>query len=899
MRLKFSDSLEHQSAAIQAVVDLFEGQPLNQTSSFDFESNTSQGMPLSEVGFCNSLMLEDKHIEQNVKKIQLSNNINEAFVPSHDYSIEMETGTGKTYVYLRTIFELSQKYGFKKFIVVVPSIAIREGVIKNIQVMKDHLNTLYDNEPFNYFVYGSQRLDRLRSFATSNTIQIMIINIQSFIKNDIKTDAPNFDKKANVIHKPNDSTCGDKPIKFIQDCQPIVIIDEPQSVDNTLKGREAITSLNPLVTLRYSATHKNPYNLLYKLDPITAYNDDLVKKIEVLSFVSEFNQFAEVKLLKLESKRTIKAYLEIFANQKNEVKRKKLWVKVGDDLFDKSNKVEAYQHGYKIISIDCSPNREYLEFNSGHKITFISAQNVNKDKIMQRQVRETIEQHLIKERALQKEDSKIKVLSLFFIDKVSNYRLYGEDNSASLGKIGKWFEEAFIELTSDKYSKFKVDNINKIHNGYFSQDSKKQIRDSRGNTKDDEDVYSLIMKDKERLLDINEPLRFIFSHSALKEGWDNPNVFQICTLNETSSYEKRRQVIGRGLRLAVNNEGERIHDKEINRLTVISNESYEQFAKNLQIEYEQEGIQFNASNIKNARDRVNVNYYESTQKSEAFKKLWDKIKYKTKYRVNLNTQQLIKDAVSLIKKINTIKPPKILMHKSALSMNSNGIKTEPLNVEKDVKELTVSRLPNILSQLQEKTKLTKDTIIKILIESGRVNEFKVNPDEFIRLVSKEISQALEEQLIKGLEYIKLNDHCWEAHKLKDHIKLESGLNQLKPYEVKNKEKSLFSYIEWDSNIERDFAGSLDNRDSVKLFIKLPRWFIINTPFGTYNPDWAFVNEKEERLCFFVAETKGSIETKDLRKREADNIECGKKHFKALDVVYDVCTDLNQCLKKYD
>ena len=400
-------------------------------------------------------------------------------------------------------------------------------------------------------------------------------------------------KKLNVINRENDRMSGRRPIEFIQAANPIVIIDEPRSVDNTEKSRRAIGNLNPMVTLRYSATHRNPYNLLYKLDPIRAYDLRLVKRIEVASVRSDdsFND-AYVKLLKTDNKNGIKAQLEFHEQGASGPKAVKRWVKQGNDLYVLSKERDAYRNGYIVQNIDCTPGSEYVEFNQGRLLELGQEVGGLGDDIMKAQVFETVEQHLKKERALKGKG--IKVLSLFFIDRVANYRIYNEDGTTSLGKIGQWFEEAYRELTAKPIYKGLIPfDVAEVHNGYFSQDKQGHAKDTRGNTADDDDTYSLIMRDKERLLDPSVALRFIFSHSALREGWDNPNVFQICTLNETQSAEKKRQEIGRGLRLPVNETGERVHDETVNRLTVIANESYEEFARSLQTEFEEDfGIQF-------------------------------------------------------------------------------------------------------------------------------------------------------------------------------------------------------------------------------------------------------------------------------------------------------------------
>ena len=991
MKFKFDPALDYQNDAIQAVTGVFDGQPLVQ-SNFEISESERTGLLLTELGVANRLTLDTPQLLSNVQKIQTANDIETVDVlQGRDFSVEMETGTGKTYVYLRSIFELSKKYGFKKFIIVVPSVAIREGVLKSIEMTKDHLLTLYDNEPFEYFVYDSKKLGRVRQFVNSNQIQIMVINIQSFSKDvadrEISEMTAQELKKLNVINRENDRMSGHKPIEFIQSANPIVIIDEPQSVDNTPKAKHAIANLNPVATLRFSATHRNLYNLLYRLDPINAYDLRLVKRIEVASIRSEdsFND-AYVKLLKTDNENGIKAQVEIHKENKGVVKPTKIWVKRGDDLFAKSGERESYSQGYFVQTIDCTPDAEFIEFNNGNFLRLGNEIGGMGDEIMQAQVKETVEQHLKKELTLHGKG--IKVLSLFFIDKVANYRIYNVDGTIALGKIGQWFEDAYKELTAkDRYKKFAPEelgcDIAKIHNGYFSQDRTGQWKDtSKRGSKDDDDTYHLIMRHKERLLDPDEPLRFIFSHSALREGWDNPNVFQICTLNETASIEKKRQEIGRGLRLPVNKLGERVHDKSVNRLTVVANESYEDFAKSLQNEFEEDlGIQFGridkicfAKIVRNqngteaaigqdvsktiwnnlleagyinqagqVQDRfdpdnllfkleIDVQFEDITpaiideikryifrnrlvnarerktlilnkhlqldpdgaqeQISRDFMELWEKIKQRTRYRVAFDTNELIERAAWRIKQLDEIKQPQMTMTRVGVDFEVAGIGTDNKLEEKNLEINRITILPDLLAYLQKETELTRRTLVEILKKSGRLAEFEINPQQFLALTAKEISKALHDLMLDGIQYEKIANHYWEMRRIAQDA--EDGivryLNNL--YEVKNQEKTLFDSIEIDSEIERQFAKDLDNNENVRLFVKLPGWFKIDTPIGSYNPDWAYVTEREEKL-YFVRETKSTKDSENLRLVENQKIICGESHFKTIGVNYAVVTKLSK------
>ena len=596
MKLKFDPGLDYQIDAVHGIADLFEGQPIGQTS-FEISDTMPDGMTLTAYGVGNNLILTDEQLLANTHAIQERNDIEKLMsLQGRDFSIEMETGTGKTYVYLRSIFELNKRYGFKKFIIVVPSVAIREGVLKSIEIMRDHFSALYDNVPFGHFVYDSKHLGAVRQFADSNHVQIMVINIQAFQRDVPDEDLDIIDdaalQQSNVIYRDNDRM-GGRPIEFVQSTNSIVIIDEPQSIDTTPRARRAISQLKPAATLRYSATHRNPYNLLYKLGPIEAYDMRLVKRIEVASIRAD-NDFSDayVNLLKTDNTNGIKAQLEIHKVRPTGPTSAKVWVRQGDDLFKLSGEHFTYRQGFVVHNIDTTPGFEMIEFNQGLCLEVGQEIGGMEQDVMKAMVRETVEQHLRKERALKGRG--IKVLSLFFIDKVANYRIYNGDGTTSLGKIGQWFEDAYRELAAKPMFKGMVPfDVEQLHNGYFSQDRKGQARDTRGNTLADEDTYALIMRDKERLLNPNEPLRFIFSHTALREGWDNPNVFQICTLREVGSELARRQQIGRGLRLPVNQDGDRVHDEHLNRLTVIASEGYEDFAAALQTEYEQDfGMKF-------------------------------------------------------------------------------------------------------------------------------------------------------------------------------------------------------------------------------------------------------------------------------------------------------------------
>ena len=607
MKLKFDANLEYQEQAVSSVVNLFKGQTPKKSNFTVAFHDMQVDMFSSNNGIGNKLELIEEEILENLHEVQLRNGLPESKAlrkGDYDFDIEMETGTGKTYVYLRTIFELNKAYGFTKFIIVVPSIAIKEGVAKTIEITREHFGMLYNHVPYDAFVYDSSNLEQVRSFATSDSIQIMVINIDAFRKSFVE---PKKENKSNIIHRPTEILNWSKPIVLILETRPIVIIDEPQSVDTTPMSKVAIAGLNPLCTLRYSATHVDKHNLIYKLDAVDAFDMELVKQIEVVSFESlNYHNADYMRLVSVDNTKTpITAKIELDCEQKGKVKRKTVTVKKGDELSDKKLGNRTIYEPYKIDEIYCEKGKEFVAFAANDRVLHIGQVfgDVDDDALKEQQIRKTIEEHLDKELVLNKQG--IKVLSLFFIDKVKNYRYYDTEGKRHAGKYAKMFERQYQELVNlPKYhtlfENIQDVSVEKVHDGYFSVDKKvktkngeKAFTDTSGSTAADDDTYSLIMRDKEKLLSLDNELRFIFSHSALREGWDNPNVFQICTLNESRSEVKKRQEIGRGLRLCVNQKGERQHGFSINTLTVMANESYEDFAEKLQKEYEdEEGIRF-------------------------------------------------------------------------------------------------------------------------------------------------------------------------------------------------------------------------------------------------------------------------------------------------------------------
>ncbi|MEZ6881723.1 type III restriction-modification system endonuclease [Enterobacter cloacae complex sp. P31C] len=1009
MKIQFDANLDYQRQAIESVTGVFAGQEVCQTNftvaplqSWE-EGSLFYGTQEDSLGIGNRLRLLDEDIHANIRTIQLKNGL----APSETFdskdgihlTVEMETGTGKTYVYLRTVFEMNRLYGFTKFIIVVPSIAIKEGVQKSLEITATHFKELYENVAFDYFTYDSSKLSDVRNFATSPDIQIMVINIDAFRKSF--TD-PEQENKANIIHRAHDRMTGAKPIEFIQQTNPIVIVDEPQSVDTTDKSKEAIASLNPMCTLRYSATHVEKHHMLYKLDSVDAYEQKLVKQIEVAGIeVKDGHNKAYIKLVSVNNKKSpISAKIEIDARLKNgSIKRKEVTVTSGADLLDArySGGRDVYD-GYIIDDIYCEQGNEYINFTSKPDILKLGQAlgEVDPDEFKRLQIRKTIEEHLDKEMRLRPQG--IKVLSLFFIDKVANYRAYDEDGNPQKGKFALIFEEEYDRaIRKPKYSQlFEGADLDTaaqgVHNGYFAIDKKKDssgkemLKESKigkdgkaANSESDGSAYNTIMKDKEWLLSFDCKLKFIFSHSALKEGWDNPNVFQICTLNETSSVIKKRQEIGRGLRICVNQNGERVHGFAVNTLTVMANESYEQFAEQLQKEIEnEEGIKFGVVekhlfanivvpvddhnheylgseaskqlwehlqseghidgkgkvqdslkaslkngtlelpeafqphtaqivsvlkkvsgnlNIKNRDDKAKVSLNKAVYLSPEFQALWDRIKYKTTFRVNFDTRALIEKCAEEIKINLQVGKARFTYRKAKTEIDRGGVHTEKTVEATSVYESRSYDLPDLITYLQNETNLTRRTIVSIINKSGRLESFKNNPQKFIEQAGNIIKSQMRLFIVDGIKYHKIGDDQFYAQELFQQNEL---FGYLKDNMVKA-EKSVFDYVVYDSDIELEFASAFERNEDIKLYAKLPGWFKIDTPLGGYNPDWAVLIEKDgKEKLYFVVETKSTLFSVERRPEENAKIKCGYAHFEALgdEVKFTVSNSMDEFSSRY-
>ena len=835
----------------------------------------------------------DPVLLDNLHAVQARNHLDQtdSGTIGRHFTIEMETGTGKTYVYLRTLFELHKQYGFTKFVIVVPSVAIREGTLASIKLMSEHFEALYATT-LDAQVYDSRNLNRIRQFATASTLQILILNIDAFRK-DLDVTAGTAPSNANVINRVDDRMSGRRPIEFIQSCRPIVVIDEPQNMEST-KAAAAIDRLHPLCTLRYSATHKKLYNPVYRLGPVEAHQAGLVKSIEVASVVEEENLNAAFVELIATDQAKMRARLRINTARGVAARQKLVWVKQHDDLHRLSQGRQEYADSYVVTDISFRSGDEYVEFNSGSVVDMDSPSGAFRDEVRRQQIRTTIEQHLDRERAFARRGENIKVLSLVFLDRVANYRVYGDDE-VSLGRFARWFEHDYAELSAKpKYRDLNLPSAGDVHDGYFSKDSKGKLKNTRGESAADRDTYDLIMRDKERLLSSDEPVRFIFTHSALREGWDNPNVFQICTLNESRSRDRKRQEIGRGLRLPVNQEGERVHESQINRLTVIANEAYEDFALALQTEYEEDtGRTLGEDDIpiRNVRDKRAVRFHKAVTLNPDFKRLWDGISKHTTYRVKVDNDRLIQDVCEKLSALAPIAPPQIAIRMARIDHNLTGIDTSEIRTRQEVDTDGLTFIPDFFLEVQNETELDRQTITAMILGSGRSSDLKTNPQALLRVLSQTIKECIREQVLTGIEYEQIRDSQWEMHRLEpeDEDSLKRYVHRL--YEVQNQDKTPYDHVEYESSFEYKFAKALDDNEDVRFYIKLPSWFTVSTPVGPYNPDWAIMFNSDTKLYlvheYVINETKSSHDPSDRRERENTKIEFAKKHFDEINVPYYV------------
>lgn len=1008
MKLQFKHQ-KFQADAAKAVCDVFTGQPY-MTSSYMIDKGASQaekqgqGTILEFTGFNNQKLipeLSDSIILENINKIQRAGQIepSKKLEGRYNLTIEMETGVGKTYTYIKTMYELNKRYGWSKFIIVVPSVAIREGVYKSFQITQDHFAEEYGRK-IRYFIYNSALLPEIDQFASDSAMNVMIINSQAFNAKG---------KDARRIYMELDSFRSRRPIDVIAKTNPIVIIDEPQSVEGK-QTKERLKEFNPLLTLRYSATHKKDsmYNMIYRLDAMEAYNKKLVKKIAVKGITITGSTATEgyvyLEGIHLSKDKDPTASLEFDVKGKNGIRKVTRKVSEGYNLFDQSGELDEYKEGYTISAIDGWDN----------SVTFLNGKTLkagdvigelSEEHLRRIQIRETILSHFEKERQLYYKG--IKVLSLFFIDEVAKYKQYDEQGNQYNGIYADMFEEEYnairsnmqLELGDDEYIHYlDTMNANNTHSGYFSIDKnkksgKEKFVDSkleRGTTESsDSEAYDLIMKNKERLLDRKEPVRFIFSHSALREGWDNPNVFQICTLKQSGSDVRKRQEVGRGLRLSVNQSGERmdagllgeeVHN--VNILTVIASESYDSFARGLQSEiaeavsdrptmitvelfkgkviqdaegaeqvideniaqaiYEnlilngyikmglltekyheekQNGTLKVAEEVadslpdivaiidsiydpkvmqpENARsNNVELHIDEEKLKRKEFKELWSRINTKSAYTVNFDTGELVRKAIDEMNRNLRVSQifvkiesgeMKEIKSRGALETGESFVRDSSAHHALDAGTNSHVKY-DLVGKIVSETGLTRRAVIEILkgIKKDVFDQFKNNPEEFIIKASNLINEQKATVIIQHIAYNKLDESYKTDLFTEPTMKGKLGDNAMLA------KKHLYDYILYDSTNEKHFAEQLDTSNEVAVYVKLPKGFYISTPVGKYNPDWAIAfNEQAVKHVYFVAETKGSLSSMQLRLIEEAKIHCAREHFKAIstdDVKYEVIDD---------
>lgn len=971
---QFDPSQPYQLDAVNAVVDLIDGQPkdaekllltlrghaaLKETDQATLDLDLTQ-----EVGAVgNNLVLERDTVLSNLQRVQDRNGlevVGKLYDAALDFDIEMETGTGKTYVYLRTIFELAKNYNFTKFIILVPSVAIREGVATSIRLMRDHFNGLYPGQPFDFSVYSGKNAEDVQAFATATNIQILVMTIDS-IRGTANT---------RIIHQTKDKLNGLRPLDYLKATHPVVIMDEPQNMESLL-SQSAVGELNPVFTLRYSATHKKQRNVAYRLDPVDAHDLGLVKQIVVADVQQQGADAAPyIKLIEVRREPTWSARLELSCRKADgSLERRIVSVRQHQELSDPRITDNPIYEGWRINEMSIEP--AYIDLTLHGFLEQGESIGGSTGAIYKEMIRETIREHLRKESMLRPRG--IKVLSLFFVDKVASYMGDGATNDDANGDFARWFDEVFVEERAKlaRYQELLPQDPSALRKAYFSQIKRGKttvVQDSSGTTKADDDAYELIMQDKERLLDEAEDVRFIFSHSALREGWDNPNVFQICTLREMGAETERRQTIGRGLRLPVAKTGDgfvRVPDRGIATLTVVANESYTAFAKSLQNEYKSAGVEigevrrseFSKIPLQDANGQLTDDLFGFERSASVFEHLtrekfivdgkvtakfqpntidfslnlpeifvdyepeiialiarahigtyvkpaskrhprklnkeiyttpefddfWHAISRRTTYRVTVSRDTIVEKAVDAIRSAPKVDPLRIQVTRAGVKVLRGGARGEELGSRSA--ELKGSYdLPDIIAELQEATSLTRKTIVDILIESGRLDDFIGNPNDYIAMAKRAIQTELAKLVVDGVQYEKIAGSVYELRELqKDGLEeKERFLDQM--YEVKNTQKTDFDFVVYDSDVERQFAELLDSREDIKLFMKLPAKFKIDTPVGPYNPDWAIIKHEDgEDRIYMIRETKSTLDDSKLRPTELAKIKSAKEHFKAIGI----------------
>ncbi|MDA3941269.1 MAG: DEAD/DEAH box helicase family protein, partial [Spirochaetia bacterium] len=985
MKLKFKKQA-YQSLAVEAVVDCFKGQP--NTSGINYRidpgvTDTKQ-INLQEIedsGFKNTdLHLNELQILENIQAVQRSQNLPQSNslvktkVSPINLDIEMETGTGKTYVYIKSFFEMNKLYGWSKFIVVVPSIAIREGVYKSLEITAEHFLESYGKK-IKFFIYNSKQLHNLESFSSDAGINVMVINVQAF-------NARGKDNRR--IYEELDDFQSRRPIDVIKANHPILILDEPQKMEGE-KTLDSLKEFNPLMVLRYSATHKTAHNNIHRLDALDAYNQKLVKKIAVRGIsvkgLSGTNAYLYLESIEVSSQAPV-ARIEMELKQNNGIKRIMRRLKKGDNLFDLSGELDQYK-GFVISDINAITDT--VSFTNGKELTAGEATgNVNECTLRRIQIREAIRAHFEKEQILFHQG--IKVLTLFFIDHVAKYRVY-EDGIEVGGEYAQMFEEEYRDYLSQPDLPFVPAyqtylngvSVSKTHNGYFSIDKKsKHMVDpatgKRSTETDDVDAYDLILKDKERLLSFEEPVRFIFSHSALREGWDNPNVFVICTLKHSDNTISRRQEVGRGLRISVNQLGDRqdnpatVHHTNV--LTVVASESYKDFVAGLQKDISNslserpriaDAAYFTGKILKTASGDVTVTsdmaegiefyliqngyvdrkkniaqtYHDAVRNStlsplpedlipfkehvfqlinsvysvaqlpdiendrssktnplnanfdkKEFKELWNRINKKAAYSVHFDSSELVGKCIKTLDMELRVAPLQYSIQsgdqKDNISFDQiksgDGFVVAETTTEYDRKSIHSSVEYDLIGKVAESVQLTRRTVSEVLgkIQKPVFEQFKTNPENFISETARLINEQKATVIIEHLSYNTISS----THEL--NIFTDGQSKQDFSKAGAPLKRHIYDYVITDSKIERTFVNELDTSSEVVVYAKLPKGFFIPTPVGNYNPDWAITfKEGAVKHIYFVAETKGSMSTMELREIEKTKIECARKFFDKL------------------
>lgn len=974
---QFDASQPYQLDAIASVVDLFDGQPKDAEKLVttlrgaavlpDSDQSVLDIDLTQEVGAVgNRLVLDRDLILVNLQRVQDRNGLEVASSlagDALDFDIEMETGTGKTYVYLRTIFDLAVRYNFTKFVILVPSVAIREGVSTSIRLMREHFENLYKPQgiTFDASIYSGKSADEVQSFATSTNVQILIMTIDS-IRGNANT---------RIIHQTRDKLNGLRPIDYLKATHPVVIMDEPQNMESQL-SQSAVGELDPVFTLRYSATHKRQRNVVYRLDPVDAHDLGLVKQIVVAEVAQQgADATPYIKLVEVRREPSWSARLELSCRKADgSLERRVVSVKQHQELSDERLTNNPIYEGWRINEMSIEP--AYVDLTTHGFLYEGESIGASAGAIYKEMIRETVREHLRKESMLRAKG--IKVLSLFFVDKVASYLGDGTNNDDANGDFVQWFDEVFVEerAKSARYQELLPQAPSELRRAYFSQIKRGKTttyQDSSGTTKADDDAYELIMQDKQRLLDENEPVRFIFSHSALREGWDNPNVFQICTLREMGKEVERRQTLGRGLRLPVAKTADgytRVADRGVATLTVVANESYTKFADALQREYKDAGVEI--GRVRRAEfskiplqdengaltddqfgyqrsvlvwehlkdkgfidkdgvvtpkfqpnqlgfdlglpvdfawaepiiielvERANIGKYvkpvskrqprvlnKQLYSTPEFEEFWETISQKTTYRVKVERKQLIENAIRAIREAPKIDALRIQVTRAGVKVLRGGAKGEELGTRSaDLKGSY--DLPDIITELQEATSLTRKTIVDILIGSGRLGEFIGNPNDFIAMAKRALQSELAKIVVEGIQYERIAGSVYELRELqKDgEEEKERFLDQM--YKVQHTQKTDFDYVVFDSDVERQFAELLDSREDIKLFMKLPAKFKIDTPVGPYNPDWAIIKQEDgEDRIYMIRETKSTLDDSKLRPTELAKIKSAKRHFEAIGI----------------